>query len=106
MAFNQNASFAGLKTYSVIVPAAGLYFVDSKISLPSVRDGDGKVSLHLAVVNVNGSPVYTGLAGAEGFKTDMICAAGDTVAVVLSSAAAADQPLNVIKSNIAIGSGN
>lgn len=105
MAFNQNASFAGLGTYSVIVPTAGLYFVDGKISLPSVRDGDGK-SACLAVVNVNGSPVYTGVAGAEGFKTDMICAAGDTVAVVLSSAAAADQPLNVIKSNIAIGSGN
>ncbi len=105
MAFNQNASFAGLGTYALIVPADGLYFVDGKISLPSVRDGDG-MSECLATINVNSSPVYVGTAGAEGFKADFICAAGDEIEVVLSSSADADQPLNVIKSNIAIGSGN
>lgn len=102
--YNQNLTFNGLGTLSITVPQAGAYFVDGKISLPSLTNGGG-VSACLVTINQNGSPVYTGIAGAEGFYTDISCAAADVIAIVFSSAATPDQGLNVIKSTIAIGLG-
>lgn len=103
--FNQNLTFNGLGTLSITVPLAGAYFVSGKISLPTLSKGDSAPSACLVVVNQNGSPVYTGIAGAEGFYTDISCAANDVIAMVFSSAAAVDQGLNVIKSVISIGQG-
>lgn len=103
--YNQNLVFNGLGTLSTTVPLAGPYFVDGHISLPTLTAGGG-VSAVLVVVNQNGSPVYTGQAGAEGFYTTLNCAANDVIAMVFSSSAPADQPLNVVKSVIAIGSGD
>lgn len=102
--FNQNAVFNGLGTFSLKVPEAGPYFVEGHISLPTLVGGGGASSV-VVVVNQNGSPVYTGNAGAEGFRANLLCAANDTVAVVFSSSADADQSLNVIKSNISVGLG-
>lgn len=102
--FNQNASFSGLGTFSITVQIAGPYFLEGKISLPTLTNGGGASSC-LVTINQNGSPIYTGLAGAEGFKKDTLCAAGDVLAIVLSSSAPADQPLNAIKTVIAIGQG-
>ena len=102
--FNQNYTLSGLVTLSVGVPNAGPYVVKGKISLPTVTDGGGASSV-VAVVNLNGSPVYTGTAGAEGFRANLLCAAGDTVAVVLSSAAAPDNVLNAVKSTVEIYQG-
>lgn len=103
--FNQNLSFVGLGTLSITVPLAGAYFVDGKISLPTLSKGDVAPSAVLVTVNQNGSPVYTGQAGAEGFYTTLSCAASDVIAMVFSSAAAVDQGLNVIKSTVSIGLG-
>lgn len=103
--FNQNMAFSGLGTFALIpAPAAGVYFVEGHMSLPTIVNGGGASSA-LVVVNVNGSPMYTGVAGAEGFKADLVLAASDAVTVVVSSAAAADAPLNVIKGNISFGQG-
>lgn len=102
--YSQNLVFNGLGTLSTTVPAAGLYFFDGHLSLPTLTDGGG-VSSVVVVINQNGSPVYTGSAGAEGFYTTLNCAANDVIAFVFSSAAAADQGLNVIKATISIGSG-
>lgn len=102
--FNQNAAITGLSTYSVIVPSAGPYFMEGKLSLPTLVGGAG-ASACVATVNLNGSPIYTGLAGAEGFRAETVCAAGDTLSVVLSSAAAPDQILNAIKGVVAVGQG-
>ncbi len=104
MQYNQNLAFNGLGTLSITIPFDGAFFFDGKISLPTLTNGGG-VSACLVTINQNGSPVYTGIAGAEGFKTDIACTAGDVIAMVFSSAAAADQGLNVIKSVIAIGTG-
>ncbi len=104
MQYNQNLTFNGLGTLSITVPFAGAFFFEGKISLPTLTNGGG-VSACLVTINQNGSPVYTGIAGAEGFRADIACAANDVIAMVFSSAAAADQGLNVIKSVIAIGSG-
>lgn len=102
--FNQNSAMAGLNTYTVIVPNAGPYVIRGKLLLPTIVGGAGPSSC-VTTVNVNGSPVYTGNAGAEGFMTTTNCAAGDTITIVTTSAAAADQPLNAIKMSIAISQG-
>jgi len=102
--FNTNIAFAGLCTVTTIVPNAGPYFCEVKMSLPTITNGGGQSSA-LVTVNQNGSPIYTGLAGAEGARVDMLCAAADTIAVVISSSAAPDQPINVIKGVIALAQG-
>ena len=102
--YNQNLTFAGLGTLSITLPMDGSYFFEGKISLPTLTKS-GEVSALVVVVNKNGSPVYTGVAGAEGFKVQVSCVANDLIAMVFSSAATADQGLNVIKSVISIGLG-
>lgn len=105
MPFNQSSAFSGLGTYSVAVPNAGPYAVDGKIALPTIVDGGGPSAVVVAI-NINGGgSLYTGIAGAEGFKADVLCAANDIINVVLSSAAAADQGLNVVKSVINVSQG-
>lgn len=103
--FAQNLVFNGLGTLSFTIPQDGSYRFDGKISIPTIVNGGGPSSL-LVVVNQNGSPVYTGVAGAEGFKVDLSCLLGDVIAMVFSSSAAADLALNVIKSTIAISQGD
>lgn len=102
--YNQNFVFSGLGTLSTQVPTAGLYLLRGQISLPTLVGGSG-VSSCLVTINQNGSPVYTGQAGAEGFQAEIQCSALDTLAVVLSSAASADQPSNVIKMNAQLSLG-
>lgn len=107
MAFNQSGTLAGLGTYGVAVPAAGVYVVDGKVSLPKIVDGDTAASSVVVVVKLNSdAATYTGTAGADGFKCDIVAAAaGDVINVITSSAASVDQGLNVIKTTIAISSG-
>lgn len=102
--YDQNLVFNGLGTQSVTVPFVGVYFIEGHTSLPTLVGGGGASEL-LTTVNQNGSPVYVGPVGAEGFKTQLNCAVNDVIDVVYSSSAAADQPLNVIKSNVSIGMG-
>lgn len=104
MAFAQNISFTGLGTFTMSAPEAGPYFFEGKITLPTINNGGG-VSACLVTINQNGSPVYTGIAGAEGFYKNVTCAFNDTMTIVLSSAATPDQGLNVIKSTFSIGTG-
>lgn len=99
--YKKNTVFQGLGTVSTTVPDDGIYLVDGKISLSSIPAGESASSL-VTVVNKNGSPVYTGLAGARGFSVKVPCAANDVIAVVFSSASNVDIAKNVIKSNISI----
>lgn len=103
--FNQNLTFAGLGTLSITVPLAGPYFVEGKTSLPSLPKGDATPSAVVATVKQNGSTIYTGQAGAEGFRIDVACAANDVIAMQFTSGAAVDQGLNVVKTTIALGLG-
>lgn len=102
--FNQNIESTGLNTTSVTVPFAGPYFVKGQFTIPTLVDGGGASSL-VVTVNQNGSPVYTGNAGAEGFYTDVSCAANDVIAIVLSSSAAVDAVNNAVKAVYSIGQG-
>lgn len=102
--FNQNLVFNGLGTQSFTVTSAGPYFLEGKSDLPTLVNGGGASSL-VVTVNQNGSPVYTGSAGASGFKVNVSCAANDVMAVVYTSSAAADTAYNAIKSTVQIGMG-
>lgn len=105
--FNQNLTIAGLGTETVSIPAAGVYSLDGKIQLPRIVDGAADASsVVMTIVNGTGPvTVYTGPAGADGFKVDTICAAGDALTFTLSSANAVDQGLNTIKTVVAVSSG-
>ena len=98
MAFNQNFTSTGLGTLQFTIPTAGPYNLDGKLSLPTnTDDGNTGTSSCVVTINQNGSPIYVGLPGAEGFHKNFLGAVGDVMQVVTSSAAAIDQPLNLIK---------
>ncbi len=101
--FSQNLVWNGLGTLTTVL-TPDVYTISGKISLPTITNGGG-VSACLVTINQNGSAIYTGVAGAEGFATRISCTGTDTVTIVYSSAAAPDQVLNSIKSTISIASG-
>lgn len=104
--FNQNVTLSGLQSYSVAVPTAGPYFVAGTLTLPTVTGGGGQSSAVVTITNGTGPvTVYTGTAGAQGFYTDTLCAAGDVLTIAVTSGNANDQPLNVVKAVVSIGSG-
>jgi len=104
--YNVTAGVVGLGTVlDVKVPDAGQYLVSGTITLPSIPAGSSDASAVVAVINKNGSPVYTGLAAAKGFRAEIACAAADEITVVLSSGAAVDQGRQAIRSTTTIGLG-
>lgn len=107
MSFSQNASIVGLNSYAITLPTAGAYFIEGKIQCPQISTGSAANSEVVATI-VNGTgPVtlYTGTAGAEGFYVNVSAAAGDVITTTLSSSADIDAPLNAIKCELSIGSG-
>ena len=104
--FNQSVELCGLTSYAVSIPNAGPVALDWKISLPTLVGGGGQSSCVMTIVNGTGSvTVYTGTAGASGGSVTTLCAANDVLTFTMSSAAAADAGLNVIKAQIAISQG-
>lgn len=104
--YNQNLTNVGLNTLTTSVPTAGPYSIKGKLTLPTYTDdGSTGTSAVVTTVNQNGSPIYTGLAGAEGFYTTFLAAAGDTITVVFTSSATVDQAPNAVKATIGLTSG-
>jgi hypothetical protein len=104
--FNMNSTTAGLGTIvTTQVPTTDIYEVSGKLTIPTITQGSASQSHVVVVVNVNGSPIYTGLAGAEGFKTTAQCTAADIITVVLSSDSNVDKDLNVVKTTVSISEG-
>ncbi len=107
MQYAQNATYSGLGTFAVMsAPEAANYHFELKMSLPTMSEGQATNSQVVCLVKKNGSTVYTGNAGDEGFNFGLALAASDAITLVLSSAAAVDQGLNKIKTNISISEGN
>ncbi len=99
----ENRTLTGLGTFPVIVSQSKFYNIKGKISLPTIGAGSVADSAVVVTANVNGgSTFYTGTAGAEGFETGAVCNSGDTINVILTSAAAVDQGLNIIKTTLSI----
>lgn len=105
--FNQTINLCGLTSYSVAVPSAVPYTFDWKISIPTLTDGGGQSSVVMTITNTTQSTtIFTGTAGASGGSCVYGgAAANDVIHFALTSAAAADQGLNVIKATVAISQG-
>lgn len=106
---NTSTVVTGLGTQTYTFTAAGLYTCAVNFTIPykaSGMPGDSSVTtggsaLHI-VVNLNGSPILTIDAGSPtapsmGSSVHFQAAVSDVLTVVLTSSAAADQALNVIK---------
>lgn len=103
--YAQNLVFNGIGTLTIVMPVAGPCFIEGKLSLPSLNAGSSGPSSVVVTVNQNGSPIYSGPAGAEGFKVDFTAALSDSMTVVTSSSAAVDTALNAVKMTVSVGSG-
>lgn len=105
--FNQNIELSGISSVDTAVPAAGPYFAKGKLSIPRPSQGDAQASSAVVTITNRTGPVtlYTGTAGADGFRVDTLCAAGDIIRIAITSANSEDTALNAVKTQIQIGSG-
>lgn len=107
MAFNQNLTSTGLITLSLGVPETNVIcFIEGNVTLPTLTD-DGSTMPSDCVVTVkqNGTTIYTGLPGAQGFRTTFSGTFGDTITVAFTSDLTTDAARNAVKSTIQFGSG-
>lgn len=104
--YNKNLTNVGLNTLSFSLPEAGPASVKGKLTLPQLYD-DGATGQSLVVVTVkqNGTTIYTGLPGAEGFYVNFLGALGDAMTVAFASSAAIDQDPNAVKASVGFTSG-
>ena len=100
--FNMNSTVGGLVSVTTSIPQAGTYPLTGKLSLPTIVDGGGPSAV-VVTLSQNGTPFYTGPAGAEGFSATASCAANDTLTVAMTSANANDALPNMVKTTISIG---
>lgn len=103
MDFSQNTSISGLKTVTFVAPANGNYVFDGKLSHP--KSGNIQSSTPIVTINLNGSPIYTTLASAKGFRCVQPLLTTDTITIVVSSSTPSDAVANAIKTIIAISAG-
>lgn len=102
---SNRSSFTGKATYTYVAPTAGPYRIQWQMDLPQISKGATANSEVVMTVNVGGSPIFTGTAGAQGGEVTTVCAAADIITLVTTSSATVDAPLNVIKSNVCISHG-
>jgi hypothetical protein len=108
VAFNQNFTSTGLVTLSFGVPESDApCFLAGNLTLPQLYD-DGATAESQVVVTIkqNGTTIYTGLPGAQGFKTLFTGTLGDTMTIAFTSDLAADALPNAVKATIQFGSGS
>jgi hypothetical protein len=99
-------TLAGLNTLTLHATVAGIHSVKGTLSCPQLSGGATAPSQVVVTVNQNASPMYVSTPGSEGFDVNLLCAVGDTITVVTSSAAAVDTAsLNGIKAVIGFTQG-
>lgn len=94
----------GLGTYTYTVGAAGPFAVSAKCT----ENPPSSISI---VINQNGSPKATSVAPSSAqnhieVRTNLNCAASDTITIVISSSAPIDNQLNTIKTLMVVRQGN
>ncbi len=104
--FSGHQSLNGLQITSLFTaPVTGPYFIKGTLSLPMASHG---VSPSAAAARIlkNSSVIYQGVSGATGFSMSGVALnANDVIKVGISSDAAVDQGLNVIKGDVFFGNG-
>ncbi len=93
--YKQNLTFSGLGTITQVIPSTGTFAIDGKMTLPTIPAGEPATSNVAVVINKNGTPIYTGAAGARGFDVDAVCTASDTITIVLSSVSTSAQTATI-----------
>jgi hypothetical protein len=96
---------SGLRTTAVPYIAAGPCLIAGKLTLPRASQGSAGASTVVVTVNQNGSPIYVGAPGADGFKTIANIVLGDVINIVTSSSNPIDQALNAVKMTVSIFEG-
>lgn len=120
--FNQSSSFQGLNTYTFTVPTTDTYSFQGTVTPPkyptTATQGTGGgagtgtgggpdiPSQVLITINKNGTPVYTGTAGQQGFQLNgLACTAADVITIVPASSLTQDKQPNAVRITIAITEG-
>jgi hypothetical protein len=120
---NSTLSSQGLNTITFTAPTTDVYSFQGTIAPPkystSATSGPGGgagtgtgggadvPSQILITINKNGTPVYTGTAGAQGFQLDGIAlAAADVITIVPTSSLSQDNQPNAIRITLAITEGS
>lgn len=119
---SQSASWQGLNTFTFTAPTTDTYSIIGTVTPQkysgSVTQGAGggagtgsgstaeTPSQVLITINKNGSPVYTGTAGKQGFAINGISlAANDVITIVPTSSLSQDKQPNAVRMTIAISEG-
>lgn len=104
-----NLVFTGLGTLTYVIPAAGSYTFKGSAHVPTATENAGTGGNNIGpsqvviVIKQNGTTVYTGSAGDQGFKLSALnCALSDSITFTTSSSAAVDQGPNAVKLSVAI----
>jgi hypothetical protein len=105
MDFSTSAVISGLRTTIIPYTVAGPLSLVGKVTLPRASNGFLTGSTVVVTVNQNGTPVYVGLPGADGFKTSVNVALGDVITIVTNSNSPIDQQFNAVKTTVAIWEG-
>ena len=105
--FNGHQSIVNLgATQLFTAPASGIYFINGRLTLPHLSNTNGLGNSQvIAQVSKNGvTAIYTGVAGANGFGLPAVTlVSNDSISVSVTSNAAIDQGLNVIKGDVFFG---
>lgn len=108
--FSGHASLNGLQAIRIFTaPITGTnpYFINGTLTLPSLAQGSSANSQAAVDVFKNNTVrLYHGVSGAKGFSLRAVAlASGDVIKVAISSSAAVDQGLNVVKGDVFFGNG-
>ena len=104
-AFSTNEPISGLRTTIMPAMTPGPHQFVGKLTLPRASNGSASASQVVVTINQNGSPVYIGQPGADGFEAGVNIATNDVITIVTSSTNPADQQLNAVKLTVAIWEG-
>jgi hypothetical protein len=99
--YSSQAVLCSLGTTAIGGNGAGIYQIKGKISLPKQSEGSSASSQLIVTINVSGgSPIYTGMPGADAFQTGATLSSTDVFNVVLTSSNPIDQALNAFKATV------
>lgn len=108
--YSQNFAISGLETLTIVMPIAGNFTLSGKLKLPRLSQADPSDPNYLSypsavvvTIKQNGSTIYTGSAGQDGFSIPILAALKDSFTVALSSSAAEDEVLNAVSAVVSLG---
>ena len=121
MAFNQSTTVTNLQALTITIPTTDTYQIQGTLSLTNQvtaatqgagggagtgTGGTKVISQVVVTIKQNGTTIYTGQTGAEGFSLPALsCTAGDVITITPSSSLAQDQQPQAIKMTVQVSEG-